>query len=355
MPNCEQNILTIPVVVTEPALTDMVMFTSASGNTVMRSWATIRQFINGGLSQQPPTANAGVDATITAPTNLCQLTGAGASVGGSIVSYGWAKVSGPGGDIIAFPSSQNTSVSSLVAGNYIFRLTVVDNLGVSATDTMQVTVNPAAGSSQSPPTVNAGVDASVTLPTNSLQLTGTASSTGTIASYLWEKVSGPAGGAIAIPTAASTQITGLAEGVYVYRLTATDDLNQTGNDTVQVTVNAAGGGGTAVNLTYWHSDTDPYVNGTTAPTIVNGTTVQIANNANISIMLPAAAQGKFIGISLPSGQTPKVSWNNGTEIINSGVIPDQVWRAPFTVSGVSYYLTRIDFTFNETQPLNLLA
>src|SRR6476660_2431847 len=48
---------------------------------------------------QPPTANAGQDQSITLPTNSVTLTGSGADKDGSISGYNWTKVSGPAGTI----------------------------------------------------------------------------------------------------------------------------------------------------------------------------------------------------------------------------------------------------------------
>jgi hypothetical protein len=90
------------------------------------------------------------------------------------------------------------------------------------------------------PTANAGADQTITLPTTTATLSGTGLDLdGTIASYLWTKVSGPTGGAITTPAAASTGLTGLTAGIYVYRLRVTDNLGATGDDTVTITVNAA--------------------------------------------------------------------------------------------------------------------
>ena len=51
--------------------------------------------------------------------------------------------------------------------------------------------------SNAAPTVNAGADQTITLPTSTLNLTGTASdSDGSISSYAWTKVSGPIGSTI---------------------------------------------------------------------------------------------------------------------------------------------------------------
>ena len=94
-----------------------------------------------------------------------------------------------------------------------------------------------------PPVVNAGADKTITLPTNSVSLSGSATDQdGSIVGYSWTKVSGGAA-TITTPTAASTTITGLAQGIYVFQLKATDNNGATGTDNVQVTVNAAAGTG----------------------------------------------------------------------------------------------------------------
>ncbi|MGZ3861290.1 MAG: carbohydrate-binding protein [Flavisolibacter sp.] len=94
-----------------------------------------------------------------------------------------------------------------------------------------------ATSTNKAPVVNAGPDQSVTLPSNSVTLSGSANdSDGTIASYKWTVVSGPAGSSFGTPTAASTTVTGLVQGSYTFRLTATDNGGATGSDDVMVTV-----------------------------------------------------------------------------------------------------------------------
>ncbi len=87
-------------------------------------------------------------------------------------------------------------------------------------------------------TANAGTDKNITLPTNSVTLTGSGSAEGTITAYNWTKISGPASFSIANPTSAITDITGLAEGAYTFRLTVTDNNNATATDDVLVVVNA---------------------------------------------------------------------------------------------------------------------
>ncbi|HET7116867.1 MAG TPA: hypothetical protein VFI29_10275, partial [Hanamia sp.] len=122
-------------------------------------------------SNQPPTANAGANQSITLPTNSISLSGSGNDPDGTISSYLWTKISGPSSYTIANPSSATTNVSDLVKGSYTFQLKVTDNNGATGTDTVLVTVN----SSNQPPSANAGANQSITLPTNTVNLSGSGS------------------------------------------------------------------------------------------------------------------------------------------------------------------------------------
>lgn len=68
--------------------------------------------------------------------------------------------------------------------------------------------------------VNAGLDQLVAGSTVSLSGSTTASSP----TYAWTKTSGPAGESITSPTTASTGVTGLSQGTYVFRLTVNGSL-----------------------------------------------------------------------------------------------------------------------------------
>jgi hypothetical protein len=182
-----------------------------------------------------PIAGAGLDQAITLPTSSVTLTGSGTDADGTISAYLWTKVSGTGG-IITSSTSSSTTVTGLSAGTYVFRLRVTDNSGGQATDDVQIIVN-ASPPANILPIANAGANQSITLPTSSVSLTGSGTDAdGTIASYAWTKVSGT-GGTITSPSNASTTITGLAEGTYVYRLTVTDNLGATATDDIQIIVN----------------------------------------------------------------------------------------------------------------------
>lgn len=187
---------------------------------------------------QPPVARAGADKAITLPTNLISLNGSSSSDSdGTITAYRWTQVSGPSTAVFSNPNSVATNVSSFVAGTYTFRLTVTDNIGATGTDDVTLTVF---GTANVAPTVNAGIDQTIKLPTNSVTLTGTASDTdGTIVSYLWTQVSGPSSPTLLTTNTASVGATNLIAGTYVYRLKVVDNSGAVANDDVTITVSPA--------------------------------------------------------------------------------------------------------------------
>lgn len=91
-----------------------------------------------------------------------------------------------------------------------------------------------------PPVVNVGVDLTIKLPTNSVTLTATATDTdGTVVSTQWTQVSGPSTAVIGSPSSLSSLMSGLIQGMYVFKMTATDNEGGVGSDTVFVTVQPA--------------------------------------------------------------------------------------------------------------------
>jgi hypothetical protein len=78
----------------------------------------------------------------------------------------------------------------------------------------------------------------ITLPVNSVNLIGTGlDPDGTIAAYLWTKISGPTNFVIGSPTQSSTSVIGLVEGTYVFKLAVTDNEGATAAAQVTITVN----------------------------------------------------------------------------------------------------------------------
>ncbi|HSE56535.1 MAG TPA: Ig-like domain-containing protein, partial [Candidatus Paceibacterota bacterium] len=220
----------------------------------------------------PPTTNAGADQTITLPTNSVTITGTASDPNGDALSYLWAKVSG-GTATISSPTALTTTVTGLTQGTYIFRLTATDSKGATGSDDMQVVVN--AVLSNVPPTANAGADQVVILPKNSTILSGSGNDTdGIIASYAWKKISGGSA-VISSPSAAATNITGLKQGTYTFRLTVTDNKGANASDDVIVEVKKQSAQDTTAPAV---TVTSPLQGAT-----VSGTTVAIAAEASDNV------------------------------------------------------------------------
>jgi hypothetical protein len=210
-------------------------------NGGMSSMDTVNVVVNAAAPvNQPPVAKAGADQTITLPTNSVTVNGSASSdPDGSIATYLWTKISGPAQYSIGNNTAASTIVNNLTAGVYAFQLRVSDNLGALALDTIKVTVN--AAPVNQPPVANAGADISVTLPTNIANLNGSGSTDpdGSVTGYAWSQLSGPGTATIASGASASSGISGLIQGVYVFILKVTDNAGATDVDSVKVTVNAA--------------------------------------------------------------------------------------------------------------------
>jgi len=187
-----------------------------------------------------PVANAGADQTLTGVTQTSLDGSASYDPDGSIVKYQWVQTMGAGGITIAGANTVDPIIYGLQPGTYQFSLTVTDNSGATASDLVTITVQAGQNNSGGPGlTANAGRDTTISFPgTTDILLNGSASSdmSGTITGYNWQQVSGPAGAALSDPAAVATQLSSLQVGVYVYRLTVTDNNNQSASDTVTIRV-----------------------------------------------------------------------------------------------------------------------
>ena len=190
--------------------------------------------VNPSNVNQSPLAKAGSDITLILPTNSTNIVGAGSDADGTIVSYLWSQVSGPSAATIVGASNATVSISNLVEGTYTFNLNVTDDDNASDDDYVNVYV--ISSSVNQNPVANAGLDKTIILPTNSVNLNGIASDLdGTVTSYAWSKISGP-DAIINNRTNSVATVTNMVEGIYVFRLTVTDDDGATGFDDVMVNV-----------------------------------------------------------------------------------------------------------------------
>lgn len=191
-----------------------------------------------------PVVNAGPNQTISLPLNTVTLRGTASDPDGTITNYSWTRVSGPAtGVVIQSPNNAVTNVTGLQQGTYIFRLKVTDNSGATATDDVQIKVDPSLSASNQPPIADAGPDKTIILPVNSVALSGKNSKDpdGTINVWSWVKISGPVDGLLAGGNTDELSLTKLEQGVYVFELTVTDNRGSSAKDQVSVTVIDNGG------------------------------------------------------------------------------------------------------------------
>ncbi len=205
-----------------------------NGNTMIftarRSDGTlIESFTILAAPNQPPVANAGVDQNATDSdgngSQVITLNGSASSdPDGSISSYVWKE----GSTQIA---SGATPAVTLPVGAHTIILTVTDNDGAIATDTVVVTVTAA----NQPPLANAGVDQTVFDADGNgsevITLNGSASSDpdGSIASYVWRE------GATQIASGATPAVN-LSAGIHTISLTVTDNQGASASATMVVTI-----------------------------------------------------------------------------------------------------------------------
>jgi hypothetical protein len=190
-------------------------------------------------ANQGPVADAGADVQVLLAAASVSVTLDGSSStdpDGTLAVFAWTQLSGPASATIATPGNAMTTAQLTAPGAYEFELRVTDDRGASARDTVVVTVTtPAAPCG---PIAQAGRDVMILWPANATVLDGSASSApeGAIIGYAWEQVAGPAAGCATGHDRARLTLTGLARGVYRFRLTVTDARGRTASDEVHVVV-----------------------------------------------------------------------------------------------------------------------
>jgi hypothetical protein len=188
--------------------------------------------------------NTGGNVTITLPSSSVNKTGSYNLVNGlsGTLTFGWQQISGPNTATITDDNTLTPKISGLIQGEYMFQFNVIVTSSNGQNHWNQayftITVNPSPA--HNPPTVNAGSDQSITLPDNTISLSGTVAAANgyMIDSKAWTKISGPSAN-INSAGELTTNVTITTSGNYVFRLTATDNTGLSAYDEVIVSVNTA--------------------------------------------------------------------------------------------------------------------
>ncbi|PJJ76579.1 putative secreted protein (Por secretion system target) [Thermoflavifilum aggregans] len=191
-------------------------------------------------ANKPPIANAGADITIILPYNTATLNGSASyDPDGSIVSYSWSYVSGPNVYTITGANTPKPTLYGLVEGTYVFQLTVTDNNGATASDTVQIIVKP---SPNIPPVADIRGDTLVIFPNNALVLDGSQSydPDGSIVSYQWNQIAGPTDITVQGWDSSMLSLQNLDVGTYTFTLTVTDNSGAKATSRFSFTVQANG-------------------------------------------------------------------------------------------------------------------
>jgi RHS repeat-associated protein len=241
---------------------------------------------------------------------------------GAPFTYQWTQIRGPAQVSFSTPTQISTEVTFPQAGIYGIQI-AVSNGAQSGTSTAQITVNPAG----QPPSVTASASpGSITLPTNTVTLAGTATQNGQSQplTYLWAQTSGPSGGAtLASPAQLSTTATFTTPGNYNFTFTAYNGALST---TAQLPVT---------------------VSPTNQPPVVSAGPSQSISlpNATTTLNGTATDDGK------PAGSTLAIVWTqvSGPATVSFGTPTKAVTAATFTAAGTyDLQLSANDSQFTST-------
>lgn len=186
---------------------------------------------------QAPNSVASPSATVAAIGTTITLDGTGSNdPDNDALTYSWQQISGPNAPLANAGSAVATLNAPNTAGSYVYRLTVTDAFGDSDTQDVAIVITPP----NSPPTVDAGPDQTVTGGA-SVSLAGTASDADNDPlTYQWTQTGGPAvtlsGDTTLTPTFTAPPRAAGAQTL-TFELVA-DDGTVTSADTVTVTIPA---------------------------------------------------------------------------------------------------------------------
>ncbi len=307
-----------------------------------------------------PTANAGPDKTIEV-SQIVTITGSGTDIDGTIVSYEWTK----GTAVLATTASFDYIPT--VVGTDVLTLTVMDDDGGTASNSMNVVVLDAPPINQSP-VANAGISQDVPLSsTVTLDGSGSSDPENNPLSYSWIFVDKPVGSNATLLNSTTVSPIFIADesGIYEIQLTVSDG-QATSNDTVIVTAALADG------IYFYKKGYSSYTpvalpsicDGVTCVKRVTGTYVGVTTVTHGEYKLIAVGQDYTID-SLTAIDAYNVTWAQfsglsqgqiiraGSDVefsLISGLTNNQEAKLQwlFSINGTASFMETIYFTSNGT-------
>jgi len=250
----------------------------------------------------PPVADAGDDQTVSEQTEVTLVGGAFDSDGG-VASTVWTQIGGPT-VVLSDETSLTTTFTTpptTTPQTLVFQLTVTDDEGALAVDTVVVAVMPV----NLPPVVSAGVDTSA-VSGETVQLQGSANDPdGTLAQTTWSQVGGTSV-TLSDPAALTPTFTApdvVVPEVLTFELAAQDDEGAVTTDQVQVQV-----------APLVPTNVPPSAEAGGNQTQASGTTVQLAGGASDS-------DGTVVSTAWAQVSGPSVVLNNATTLTPSFQAP----------------------------------
>ena len=202
--------------------TELLTFTATDDKGASTSDTVTLTVSMSPVGNTPPQADAGSDLSVQTNDTLT-IAGSGTDSDGTIVSYRWTK----GG--IELATTATFDYTPTVVGTDTLTLTVTDDKGATASDTMVVTVS-AVPVPNNAPTVTTQ-DLTTDINTAVAVTSNANDSDGSIVAYSWSE------NGVVISTQASFSYTPTTAGDHTLTITVTDDDGATATATLTVTAN----------------------------------------------------------------------------------------------------------------------
>ncbi|MEZ4524475.1 MAG: choice-of-anchor U domain-containing protein [Desulfobacterales bacterium] len=240
-PNAASTTFVAPNVAsgTQTVLVFRLTVSDSSGNS---DADTITVKVSKSVANQLPVANAGANQNVKKGDTVTLSGAASYDPDGTVAAWQWKELSN-GAVILTTPDSVSTTFTAPSGGStgktLTFELTVTDNAGQQAKDTVTVSV---AADNGNLPVANAGANQNVKKgDTVTLNGSGSYDPDGSIVTWQWKELS-TAAVALSTPANVSTTFTapsgGTAGKTLTFELTVTDNAGQQAKDTVTVYVGA---------------------------------------------------------------------------------------------------------------------